>query len=183
MSLRFLFRVVSLPAASTECEPQRTVTKIHCLPGECHQGRKQGGRGPQECPKTRLKVCSRLGSKWAGQISVVTNIGVSFIAIPTDRALNSLQGVSHPNVIAVLAAALPVATNAPIPQASKRRLRKGACCSLVNAAAAGLELTTPRRLRAPPRPPLLHAASGCAGQEPHRGHRARFGSGLVPPLL
>lgn len=114
---------------------------------------------------------------------MVTSVGVSFIAIPTATALNSLQGVSHPNVIAVLATALPVATNAPIPQASTRSLRKGACCSLVSAAAPGLELASLRRLRAPPRPPLLHAASGCAGQEPHRGHRARLGSRLVPPLL
>lgn len=114
---------------------------------------------------------------------MVTSVGVSFIAIPTATALNSLQGVSHPNVIAVLATALPVATNVPIPQASTRRLRKGACCSLVSAAAAGLELASLRRLRAPPRPPLLHAASGCAGQEPQRGLRARLGSGLLPPLL
>lgn len=117
------------------------------------------------------------------RVSVVTSVGVSFIAFPSALALNSLQGVSHPNVIAVLATALPVATNVPIPQASKWRLPKGACCSLVSAAAAGLELLSLRRLRAPPRPPLLHAASSCAGQEPHRGHRARLGSGLVPPLL
>lgn len=112
---------------------------------------------------------------------MVTSVGVSFIVIPTAKALNSLQGVSQPNVIAVLATALPVATNVPIPHASKWRLRKGACCSLVSAAAAGLELISLRQLLAPPLPPLLHAASGCAGQEPHRGHRSRLG--LFPLLL
>lgn len=140
--------------------------------------RTQTGReGPQECPKNRVETSQQawiqMGRAQAG-VSVVTSVGVSFIAIPTAMGLSSLQSVSHPNVIAVLATALPVATNAPIPHASKQKLHKGACCSLVSAAAAGLELVSLRRLRAPPRPPLLHTASGCAGQEPHGGQSSAW---------
>lgn len=119
--------------------------------------------GAPGASQKRVETLQQAGIQMGRAKAGLSGVGVSFIAIPTATALNSLQGVSHPNVIAVLATALPVATNAPIPHASKRRLRKGACCSLVSAAAAGLELVSLRQLRAPPRQPLLHAASGCAG--------------------
>lgn len=83
--LKFLFRVVYLPAASTECEPRRTVTKIHLGPWRLSSSTQAGQEHrpspplrltprPPTVSKCRVETCDP-DRQGAGQVSVVTSCG------------------------------------------------------------------------------------------------------------